>query len=162
MIRRLVPPTPIVPVLLRVSLVLLFLAPAAPVTTAAQGPPAGALEKALARVPPGSPLRIAAPDFGRPVGVVHLLDEGALHLRTEGGTAVIPLSAIDTLWVRDRSTRRGFLVGALLGTAVVAGVCIETFDECGLFPGIPVAPLVLGGFGAVAGHLIRRWDRWYP
>jgi hypothetical protein len=99
----------------------------------------------------------------------------SLALRAEAGERRVALTAIDTLWQRQRGTGRGAMIGAVvggvglaaLGVFFVNGLC-ESVDGCrDDYPRVIGAGLALGAgggalLGAGVGSLTHRWRRLYP
>jgi hypothetical protein len=90
-----------------------------------------------------------------------------------GEATAIPVSGLGRLWVRGHATRRGMLVGGLVGIPVGilagAGLCdFERAQENNLgedvsctehYIGATAVGVVLGaGLGALVGRLIPRWQ----
>lgn len=136
------------------------------------------LGAAVAALRVGAPIRVAT-SGARADG--QFLGATFDSLVMSGGTAGhhLPLAAVDTLWLRDRATRRGAVIGAVTGglglalfVAVVAGSICQTPAECRA-GGRAGVPLVIGGgfvlgagggalLGAAVGSVTHRWRRLYP
>ena len=85
---------------------------------------------------------------------------------------VIPLTAIDSLWVKGRATLTGAIVGGLVlgglsfGTGAVVCAAVHQGGECqdwGVVWGVALAGTAGGAlFGAALGRLVVKWRLIHP
>lgn len=87
---------------------------------------------------------------------------GRMHLDTPSGERWLDVAPGDSLWVLGNPKRRGALIGGAVGLGLTAGVCIETFDECGLEVGIGVLTPFFALMGAGIGSLMDPWRLVFP
>ena len=83
-------------------------------------------------------------------------------LRTTSGEQWVDVLPGDSLWVLGNPKRRGALIGGAVGLGLTMGICIETFDECGLEVGIGVVTPLFALIGAAVGSLIDPWRLVFP
>jgi hypothetical protein len=91
-----------------------------------------------------------------------------VEIRGAGGELRVPLTEVDSLWVRRHYIQQGFLLGVLLGAGgYVAVTSIIDADEGdsgadldNLFGGLVWAGSAV--LGTVVGRLIPRWKRVFP
>lgn len=127
---------------------------------------------ALARLTPGTTVRVHSRDRGRIEGRVVGTWGTTLNLDTGAAPAEWSTAALDSLWVRGTAAKTGAIVGAVPG-AVAGGLlgvvanelgCKESGDTCP--EAVPL--LGLGGaaagalLGAIVGSLIPKWHRRVP
>ena len=158
------------------ALLLIAAAPARAQTSAAAQPPdTSRVAAALADACPGSRVRLHG-DTGRPVqgrcGPV--LDGRLVVTDRAAGERTIPLQSVREVWIHERQTRKGALVGAGVGagTLVVLGVLLTNLvcysSECAedYLLAVQFGTLAGGGTGALVGgaigYLSRDWERRYP
>ncbi len=129
----------------------------------------------------GKPVRLYSPFKGWLAG--RLLERSERHVVLGAGAAAsvrrMPLAEIDSVWVRGRATRKGMVVGAVVGgvglAAVAAGLASifegvgfgDTDYDTGMVVRVGVGGLLVGAaggavIGAGIGALIPRWRRGYP
>ena len=139
---------------------------------AAQTPvqPDSARFAALARLGPGTRVRLHSRDLGRLEGRVVASSPSTLSLNAGGRLTDVRVATLDSLWVRGTAAKTGAIVGAIPGA--VAGLVMGTIanelgckddggDPC------PEAIPLLGALGAVSGGVlgalvgaaIPRWRR---
>ncbi len=162
---RLAPPAP-----RRVGPVLALLLGLQPLAASADEPddPRSA---ALDTLTPGSHIRV---DFGgeHAEGKLRERTRFGLVLTDDGSETTVETGSVEGLWVRDRFTGQGALLGGVLGLAAGAGLgsaishagC-DTGD-CQELEAVVIGGLVVGAVGALVGGLtgtlITRWDQVYP
>lgn len=106
-------------------------------------------------------------------GRLQALAAGSATLETTQGSRSVSLAAVDSVWVRHRSTGTGALVGGIVGGVatglflgvLVAALCESDCDNAGLEGGL--VGLALGGgggalVGAAIGAAIPRWRLRWP
>lgn len=157
------------PTIILAALLLLAAAPAAAQTldTTAVGAALTACPGARVRLHQGS----GGPVQGRCGPVM----DGRLLIRDgDGSERVVPLQGVREVWVHERQTQRGALLGAGIGagTLVLTGVLLVNMtcysSECAndYVLAIQWGALIGGGTGAVVGagigYLSRDWERKYP
>lgn len=150
------------------SLLAICLALALPrARAAAQAAPPAA--DAARELPPGRTVRIAVAGAGRFSGRLLAVGPDSLQLHTAGAAPrTVALGAIDSLWVRQRRTKEGLLVGTAVGVAV--GVALGLALDKAVCEGASGcrsarSPILLGltlgaggaGAGALVGATIVRW-----
>lgn len=154
---------------MRLALALLCLLLAAPL--AAQEP--DSLAAVLSRDSPGALLRVETRAGERVEAPLAAVDPGTLALGEAEGVRTLELAEVRVLWVRERQTRRG----AVVGGATAGGVSAVVFGFLGfVLAGIGADPhealaFAVGGTllgtagGAVAGGIVGsaspRWRRVY-
>jgi hypothetical protein len=123
----------------------------------------------IALLRPSILVRVQLPDLGRAQGRVGVRSATEFTLLTDRTSRIIPISAVDTLWVRGRHTRTGAVIGAILG--IGAGVFLAELGkglcevDCDKIHTIPIA--LIGGaggglLGAAVGSVFHRWRRVFP
>lgn len=123
---------------------------------------------ALARLRTGQTLRIRLHDGQSLQARVASVDSEPRIVRSAAPDLAIPLSAIDSLWLKRHATKTGALVGAIvLGAgmgATVASYC-STGDECADGAWLAGAGIGAGAgalLGAGIGSLIPKWRLIHP
>jgi opacity protein-like surface antigen len=157
-------------VVVRLSLVfaVAFLTSALPRPAHAQERGEAALAAALARVSPGSTVRVQTHAGAVLEGALQLAGD-SVRLDAVDRVHVLALTDIRSAWLRERRTRTGAVVGALLGGAGGGAFLgflglVADIDEAGKFAAIGV----LGGAGAgallggVVGAAVPRWTLIHP
>lgn len=142
-----------------------------PAIASAQGV-AAKRDSAVAKLNPGQQIRLSAEGMARQIGRAGVAVNDTLAFGQDDGVRWVPVSTIDTLWVRGQSAKDGAIIGgamlgSLLGIFNLAwrGGC-ETYDCVS-------APLAgLGGFlvgatvgavlGGILGGSLTTWKRTYP
>jgi hypothetical protein len=156
--------------LLLLALAALFL-PAAPLR--AQAADTARVHAVLSAECPGARVRLYLVGDSLQ-GVCGAVLDGRLVVRTAGAERAVELASVREVWVRERQTQRGAIIGAgagatlltLAGAAVVAAFC-ETGDCGGDYANVIPLSVVVGGaggalIGAGIGYLTMSWDRRYP
>jgi hypothetical protein len=134
-------------------------------------------QAAVGRVPLGKIIRLRLSDGGRAAGPVLRWNSLAVTLGPYMGYAeqdtFVAIQAIDTLWLRGRSTRRGAMYGGISGLALGVAIGATAGSLCpragwtrpctqGAVTSA-VAGLVVGGLvGAVIGSGTPNWRRLHP
>lgn len=108
----------------------------------------------------GRPLRIFT-EGATIEGTLRDVSNGSIVLATRTSDMRVSLAPTDSLWVRRRSTRNGALIGAAVGLGLTAGLCLESWDECGLEVGLGVISPLLALVGAGIGSF-WSWQRLWP
>lgn len=130
---------------------------------------------AVEGVRPGRQLRVDVLRLGRLHGRLVAADSTTLTLARGQSTIAVPLSEVDRLWVRDRATGKGALIGAGVGVAagIVGGFLIGSIacepvdgDDCTAL-GVAATAGFLGGAGGAAlgagiGLAIPIWRLRFP
>jgi hypothetical protein len=142
---------------------------------AAQEPPArvpvpSLLEIRLHQVKGASRLRIEDRAGQRVSGIFAGLGDGGLAVTTSTGLATIPLTEIQGIWIRRRSTAIGAIAGGAVGVGlgVLYGLAAAGLCECETSSAGAAAlgGLLAGAGGAVVGGAIGaaipRWSRKWP
>lgn len=158
------------PILALAALLLVAAAPAA-----AQTSDTTAVGAALAAACPGARVRLYQASGGPVQGQCGPVTDGRLLIRDgDGGERAVPLQGVREVWVRERQTQRGALLGAGIGagTLVLTGVLLVNMacysSECAndYVLAIQWGALVGGGAGALIGggigYLSPEWKRKYP
>lgn len=124
---------------------------------------------------PGARVRLHLASRGMPEGRCGPVVDGRLVI-DDGSAAgrTVALETIRQVWVRERQTADGALVGAgigagtmaLVGILFVSGLC-ETDDCTGDYVrAIPLVTLMGGGAGLLAGGVLgwltKDWERKFP
>lgn len=156
------------PLLLSVLLALL----AAPLC--AQPSDSATAEVVLATACPGARVRLYRETGGPVQGRCGPVMDSRLLLRDAGADErEVPLASVREVWVHERQTRKGALLGAGIGagTLVLTGVLLVNMacysSECAndYVLAIQWGALIGGGTGAVVGagigYLSREWERKY-
>jgi hypothetical protein len=111
----------------------------------------------LARVPPGSRLRVHAPGFGRLEGQLTTRSDTLLHVRSTNVESQVPLAGIDSIWVRESHPEKGAVVGAIIG-ALAGGFVFAIAGSgepfCGVDSGNCESKAGLFAKGALTGGII--------
>jgi len=125
---------------------------------------------AAAQVRAGQTVRVRLASGERFVARVVGIDSTPRALRF-ADDQLVPVTAIDTLWLRRRATGRGAIIGGIVGGAASFGfltiVCRAIFEgECDAW-GTVIGLTVVGAGGGVLlgagiGSLIPRWQRIDP
>ncbi len=157
------------PVLAFAALLLLAAAPAA-----AQSSDTTRAGAALARACPGARVRLY-PETGAPVqGQCGPVMDGRLLVVDGTGEREVRLSGVREVWVRERQTGRGALMGAgvgagtlsLLGVLLVNTVCYSSECSGDYLAALGYGTLIGGSTGALVGagigYLNRGWERRVP
>lgn len=128
--------------------------------------------RAVARIEPGTTVRLRDRTQGRLEGPLVSATPSAIRLAGAVGAAPIPLDRVDSLWVRGRATKTGAIIGAVPGAVggaflgMVANElgCQESGDACPeAVPLLGLAGAAAGALaGALVGSLIRKWHRRVP
>ena len=160
---------------MRPTIILAALLLLAAVPAAAQAPDTTAVGAALSVACPGSRVRLYREAGGPVQGRCGPAMDGHLLLRDAGADErEVPLQGVREVWVHERQTRRGALLGAGIGagTLVLTGVLLVNMacysSECAndYVLAIQWGALLGGGTGAVVGagigYLSREWERKYP
>ena len=137
------------------------------VTVQAQGP-MGPQQPSFPTLRDSQWVRVAGLQFGRTEG--RLLTQGQSELVLTGGSGPVrvPVTTVDSLWTRRRSTGVGALVGAILFGGL--GALAATSSALEENAGSARSTVALAGIGALAGsligavigHGIPTWQRRYP
>ena len=112
-------------------------------------------------------VRVASLDLGRRQGRLLQRDSSDLILSPTREPLRIPAVTIDTLWTRGYSTKRGAIVGALLGAglgALAAGSLGERDTDRNALWAVSLGGGTVGGalLGALIGTALPRWKRRFP
>jgi hypothetical protein len=156
--------------ILALAILLLAAAPAAAQTTDTT-----AVGAALSAACPGARVRLYRETGGPVQGGCGPVLDGRLLLRDAGtDEREVPLQGVREVWVHERQTRKGALLGAGIGagTLVLTGVLLVNMacysSECAndYLLAVQWGALIGGGTGAVVGagigYLSREWERTYP
>jgi hypothetical protein len=154
---------------LALAALLLLAAPAA-----AQAPDTTRAGAALAAVCPGARVRLYRDVGGSVQGTCGPVADARLTVRDGDFERAVMLSAVREVWVEERATRRGAMIGGAIGAGVLMGagyVTVTAMCEGGpctddLFLVLP-AGFLLGGaagglLGGGIGFLTKVWDQHYP
>ena len=155
----------------RILLAILALLAAAPLH--AQPNEAARADSVLAAACPGARIRLYLAGDSLE-GVCGPVLDGRLVVGYAGGERTVPLAGVREIWVQERQTRRGALIGAgagaallsLFGVGVVSAFCENT--DCGEDYAIVIAlGTVVGGatgglIGAGIGYLTTGWEQRFP
>lgn len=130
--------------------------------------------RALTRLNPNTQVRVRT---GQTIieGRYNGFNEQGVLLQGASTASPIPLSSIDEMWKRSRSTLQGAIIGGAIGgvlfgafgALIVSGFC-EQPDGCkGDYPtailfGGAIGAAGGGLLGAGIGALIKRWERIHP
>ena len=124
--------------------------------------------KAIARLKPGSLIRVHAQSLGEIVGRYHSSASDSLFISDNMGESGVPIAAIDAIWVRGRATWKGAKIGGIVVGAVGTGVGIVAVSGCDgaacIFdlPILGVGGVIAGGLvGAGLGTAFPKWHRRY-
>ncbi len=129
----------------------------------------------LHNVWPGSMARIRIQSNEIVVGVVLHVRPDTMIISPSAGPRAIPVSQMDSLWIRGTRVRSGTIVGAMagaalgmaLGVVVARGNC-DAGQDCtsGYFIVIPLGGAVLSLPGALVGSLVGslvpNWHLRFP
>ena len=123
---------------------------------------------------PGARVRLYR-DAGGPVqGTCGPLLDVRLTVREEGTDRAMPLASVREVWVEERATGRGAMIGGgigagalmLHGYVVVRGMCEGGPCTDDLVIVLPLGALVGGTAGGLIGggigYLTKAWERRYP
>lgn len=157
------------PPIIVAALLLLAAAPAA-----AQATDTTAVGAVLADVCPGARVRLYREAGGPAQGRCGAVMDGRLLVHDGFAEREVPLRGVREVWVHERQTRRGALLGAGIGagTLVLTGVLLVNMacysSECAndYVLAIQWGAIIGGGTGALVGtgigYLSRDWERKYP
>lgn len=131
-----------------------------------------ALAGELRRAPSGGRVRVGVFHERWEAQVVRVRGD-TVTLRVGETNRTLALTAIDTLWVRQPSTRRGAVTGGVIGGLLGVGIGALFGSLCdGTACGREIATwtigtgAIIGGTGAIVGATIGRfmthWGRAYP
>ena len=156
------------PILLILAALLFVAAP-----LRAQAPDTARVHAVLSAECPGARVRLYLVGDSTQ-GVCGPVLDGRLVVRSAGVERPVALASVREIWVQERQTKRGAVIGAgagatlltLAGVAVVAAFC-ETGDCGGDYANVIPLSVVVGGaggavIGAGIGYLTMAWERRYP
>ena len=135
------------------------------------GPDVRSAAVAATRLSLGTEVRVAAGGRYLRGALAGVTDADAVVIYARDGRAVLPLAAVDTLWVRRSFAGRGARMGAVTGgiglgaLGAVAAVGLGgRGGEIVQLIGVGAAVGTAGGalLGAAVGGLVRRWERRHP
>jgi len=122
--------------------------------------------KAIARLKPGSLIRVHAQSLGEFVGRYHSSTTDSLLISNDMGESDLPIAAIDAIWVRGRATWKGAKIGGIVGGAAgtIAGIAAVSGCDgaaCSFaLPILGVGGVIVGGLvGAGLGAASTKWHR---
>lgn len=126
---------------------------------------------ALARLTPGTAVRLHSRDRGRIEGRLVGIWGTTLNLETGATRTEWSTATIDSLWVRRTNAKTGAIIGAIPG-AVAGGLMGWIANEVACTEGDPCPEAIpLGGLagaaagailGGLVGSLIPKWQRRVP
>jgi len=134
-------------------------------------------QAAVGRVPVGTIVRLRLSDGGRAGGPVVRWNSLSVTLGPYLGYAerdtFVAIQAIDTLWLRGQSTRRGAMWGAISGLALGVAVGATSSSLCpqagttkpcaqGALTSAVTGLVVVGLVGAIVGSGSPEWRRIHP
>lgn len=134
-------------------------------------------QAAVGRVPVGTIVRLRLSDGGRAGGPVVRWNSFSVTLGPYLGYAeqdtFVAIQAIDTLWLRGQSTRRGAMWGAISGLALGVAVGATSSSLCpqagttkpcaqGAVTSAVTGLVVVGLVGAIVGSGSPEWRRIHP
>ena len=150
-----------------IGLAMLLFGPPAPAEAQTLGTRDTAGHQALARLRPGSEVRVSGNDTLLQ-GTLHRLTPTQIVLAQDGTRRSLTLRSVDSLWVARRATGKGTLIGALVGLgagAIIGAAAAEGGNDTP--PAAWVA--IYGGAGLLSGAVVgavvgsgKRWERAYP
>lgn len=125
------------------------------------------LYNVVTTIMPGRPIRLGL--YREEEFTGHFVSNTAdsLTLDLDAGTRALPLSAVNRLWVRGKSTGPGFLIGAAVGSVSLAVLGAASANEgSGADAGstfvFGLMGAAMGGFvGSMVGLAIPRWRMSY-
>jgi hypothetical protein len=130
-----------------------------------QSAPPGHLQAQLQMIELSSRLRLRT-DSARQEGRLILRTDDSVGIRGAAGEVHLPLTAVDSVWVRRHYTGTGFLIGALLGAGAYVAF-INSYEEGSdndeldnIFGGLIWAGSV--ALGTIVGAITPHWKRVYP
>jgi hypothetical protein len=150
-------------------LLLLVAAPAA-----AQMPDTTTVARVLADACPGARVRLYRDAGGPAQGTCGPVMDARLVVREDGREQPVPLASVREVWVEERATARGAMIGGgigagvlmVFGYVVVRGLCDAGSCTDDLVYVLPLGALVGGTAGGLVGggigYLTKVWDRRYP
>jgi opacity protein-like surface antigen len=161
------------PLLITLLIALILQAPfaaAAPATAQEPGMASGAVAAALARVPPGTTVRIQTRAGTVIEGPLRLAGD-SIRLEGAGDRRAVALGDVRSAWYQQRTTRTGAITGALVGAGaggafmglfalVVSGSSGEKATLIGV--GVLGGAAAGGLLGGVVGAAVPRWVLAYP
>ena len=124
------------------------------------------------RLRAGQTVRVRLTDGQRFEARIASVDSNPLALRFTQSPQTVPISSIDSLWLRRRGTARGALIGGIVvggaSFALAAVVCTALAEgngchDWGAVVGFSLAGTAVGALlGAGMGSLFPRWQRVDP
>ncbi len=111
--------------------------------------------------------------MARLTGRAGVVSNDTLDFAEDNAVRRIPISTIDTLWIRGGASTEGAIVGASLGAifGVLAVASFQGMDDAGgsddgsvgqYMAGAFLVAFLAGGVGALVGGAIPKWKRQYP
>lgn len=107
-------------------------------------------------------------------GVCGPVLDGRLVVRRSGAERAVPLESVREVWLHERQTKRGVIIGAGAGAVVMSlaavtlvGAFCESSNCAEDYVNVVPFGAVVGGaagglIGAGIGYLTREWKRRYP